>query len=323
MATSFEEFKFPDDEEPKVTAKEPEDKFEVEIEDDTPPEDRGRKPMAKPPEDPTEDELSSYDEKVQARIKKFTRGYHDERRAKEEALRERQAAEAYARQILEENKRLQQQLANGSKEYIETFKQAAEAQLTAAKERFTKAYESGDAQAQAEAQAMIAAATVKASRVQDMRPVQVEEREFRPAPVQQPETPRLHPRTQQWVDNNSDWYGVDEEMTASAVGLDKKLQREYGQDFIGTEKYFQLIDKTMRKRFPEHFEDAQSRYSDEEDDEPPQRRASKPASVVAPATRSTPPSRIRLKASEAEIARRLGVPIEQYAKQVALLRKGA
>jgi len=322
MATSFEEFKFPDDEVPKVTAKEPEDKFEVEIEDDTPPEDRGRKPMAKPPEDPTEDELSSYDEKVQARIKKFTRGYHDERRAKEEALRERQAAEAYARQVLEENKRLQQQLANGSKEYIETFKQAAEAQLAAAKDKFTKAYESGDAQAQAEAQAMIAAATVKASRVQDMRPVQVEEREFKPAP-QQPEAPRLHPRTQQWVDNNSDWYGVDEEMTASAVGLDKKLQREYGQDFIGTEKYFQLIDKTMRKRFPEHFEDAQSRYSDEEDDEPPQRRASKPASVVAPATRSTPPSRIRLKASEAEIARRLGVPIEQYAKQVALLRKGA
>ena len=99
-----------------------EDKFDVEIEDDTPPEDRGRKPSRQPIEDPTEDELASYDEKVQSRIKKFTRGYHDERRAKEEALREREAAETYAKQILEENKRLQQQLATGSKALIETTK---------------------------------------------------------------------------------------------------------------------------------------------------------------------------------------------------------
>ena len=107
-----EKFEFPDEKEAKKAAAE-DDKFEVEIEDDTPPADRGRK-AAPPPEDPTEDELNSYDEKVQARIKKFTRGYHDERRAKEEALRERQAAEAYAKQVYEENKRLQQQLATGS-----------------------------------------------------------------------------------------------------------------------------------------------------------------------------------------------------------------
>ena len=110
------------------------EKFEVEIEDDTPPEDRGRKPMKEPVEDPTDDELASYDEKVQNRIKKFTRGYHDERRAKEQALREREAAENFAKQILEENKRLQQQLATGSQEYIETAKGAAETQLTAAKD---------------------------------------------------------------------------------------------------------------------------------------------------------------------------------------------
>ena len=102
-----EAYEFPDEKEAKAAAK---DKFEVEIEDDTPPEDRGRKPMKEPVEDPTDDELSSYDEKVQARIKKFTRGYHDERRAKEEALREREAAESYAKQVYEENKRLQQQL---------------------------------------------------------------------------------------------------------------------------------------------------------------------------------------------------------------------
>ena len=111
-----DEFEFPDEKEEKAKAKAEEPEFKVEIEDDTPPQDRGRKPMKEPVEDPTEDELASYDEKVQARIKKFTRGYHDERRAKEEALREREAAEAFARQVWEQNKQLQQQLSTGSAE---------------------------------------------------------------------------------------------------------------------------------------------------------------------------------------------------------------
>jgi hypothetical protein len=316
-----QEFEFPDE----IEAKKPqfvEEKIDIEIEDDTPPEDRGRKPMAKPPEDPTEDELSSYDEKVQARIKKFTRGYHDERRAKEQAERERQAAENYARQVLEENKRLQQQLAHGSKEFIATSKSAAEISLAAAKEKYMKAYEAGDAQAQAEAQAAIAQAALKVNKAEEMRPVEIEERQYNPV-LPQSDTPKLHPRTQRWVDENNDWYGVDEEMTAAAMGLDRKLQKEYGMDFVGTEKYFQLIDKTMRKRFPEHFEDDQSIDEPEYEEDKPPRRAQKLSTVVAPASRSTSPGRMKLKTSEAEIARRLGVPIEEYARQVAKLRKGA
>jgi hypothetical protein len=83
-----DDFEFPDEKEAKEKSKQAaaEDDFSFEIEDDTPEEDRGRK-AAPPPEDPTEDELASYDEKVQSRIKKFTRGYPDERRATEEALR--------------------------------------------------------------------------------------------------------------------------------------------------------------------------------------------------------------------------------------------
>ena len=131
------------------------------------------------------------------------------------------------------------------------------------------------------------------------------------------------------MDNNSGWWGIDEEMTMTAMGLDKKLAKEYGSDYVGTEEYFQTIDKTMRKRFPEHFEDAQSHEDDdtpsrkvsEPAEEETPRRATKPSSVVAPATRSTPPNRIKLKASEAAIARRLGVPLDQYAKQVALLKR--
>ena len=325
------EFELPDPDKEDIAAED--EKFEVEIEDDTPPEDRRRKPMKEPVEDPTEDELSSYDEKVQARIKKFTRGYHDERRAKEEAFREREAAETFAKQVFEENKRLQQQLSTGSKAFIETSKGAAEVELEAAEKAYKQAYEDGNSEALVAAQKAITKASIKLDRATDMRPIEVEDREFKAPPPAEPDKPRLTPRTQKWVDKNSDWWGVDDEMTMSAMGLDKRLQREYGPDYVGTEEYFQTIDKTMRKRFPEHFEDVQSNEDDtppprkrvsepvDEDDEPP-RRAQKFTSVVAPASRSTPPNRIKLKASEAAIARRLGVPIEEYAKQVAQLKRG-
>lgn len=325
-----EDFEFPDEKDTKAAKAAEDDNFEVEIEDDTPAADRGRKPMKEPVEDPTEEELASYDEKVQARIKKFTRGYHDERRAKEEALREREAAEAFARQVFEENKKLQQQLSTGSKAYIETSKSAAETELLAAKKRFKEAYDSGDSDALVEAQAEVAQATLKLDRATTMKPIEVEEREFQPAKQETP--PPLDRRTKRWMSENSDWWGVDDEMTMAAMGLDKKLQREYGSEYVGSEEYFKTIDRVMRKRFPEHFE---SERSDEEEIDPPPRkrsepayeeepprRATKPAAVVAPASRSTPPSRMRLKASEAAIARRLGVPLELYAKQVAMLNRG-
>lgn len=329
MATKFkgDEYKFPDEEGTKVA--DTEDKFEVEIEDDTPPADRGRKPSKETVEDPTDDELSSYDEKVQNRIKKFTRGYHDERRAKEQAFREREAAETYAKQIIEENKRLQQQLANGSQKYIETSKSAAETQLNSAKDKLKAAFEAGDAEALANAQAEVADATAQLRETARMRPVQVEEHKFEP-PTAQPQAENMSPRAQKWMAKNSKWFGKDEEMTMTVMGLDKKLAREYGADYVGTKEYFKNIDKVMRKRFPEHFggqskeddEPPQKKRAEPADEESPQRRASKPATVVAPASRSTPPSRIRLKASEAAIARRLGVPLEVYAKQVAELKRG-
>ena len=312
----YDDFEFPDEKEAKAAAK-AEEKFEVEIEDDTPPQDRGRKP-APPVDDPTEDELAGYDEKVQARIKKFTRGYHDERRAKEEALRERQAAETFAKQVFEENKRLQQQLSTGSKAYIQQSQSSAESELTSAKKRYKDAYEAGDVDALTEAQAEIAAATLKIDKTRNMRPVEVEEKEYTLAQPAASQQQRLTPRAQKWADANQDWWGKDDEMTMAAMGIDRKLQKEYGADYVGTEEYFRTIDKTMRKRFPEQFEDAQS---EEPDEETTSRRATR-ATVVAPAARSTSPNRIRLKASEAATARRLGVPLEEYARQVALLKRG-
>lgn len=326
-----ETYEFPDEKEAKAKSKaesKKDDDFQLEIEDDTPPEDRGRKP-APPPEDPTEDELASYDEKVQSRIKKFTRGYHDERRAKEQAQREREAAETFAKQVFEENKRLQQQLSSGSKVYIEQSQSSAQLELDSAEKRYKDAYETGNADELVAAQKDIAKATLKIDKASGLRPIEVEEREFQTA---QPEQPKMSPRTKKWVDSNSDWFGPDDEMTMAAMGIDRKLQKEYGADYIGTEDYFRTVDRTMRKRFPEYFENAQSYEEDDpppkqrapepdEDDNPP-RRATRSASPVAPATRSTPPNRVKLKQSQVLLARKLGITPEQYAKQVALLNRG-
>ena len=313
-----EEFKFPDEIE-ESTEEVVSDEVDIEIEDDTPEEDR-KKAAAPPPEEVTDDELASYDEKVQKRIKRFTRGYHDERRAKETALRERQAAEEFAKQILEENKKLQQQLASGSEVYIEQAKQVAENELSAAERSYKEAYDDGDSDAMLAAQRKIAQATLKLDKVSNMRPLQVQEKE-----VQIPQRPSVDERAEKWRSKN-EWFGNNRAMTAFALGLHSELVEERGINPT-SEQYYREIDNTMRKKFPEHF------GSDEDDEVPPQetsepadeetpRRATKPAAVVAPATRSTPPNRIRLKASQAAIARRLGVPLELYAKKVAELKRG-
>ena len=325
MANNFEgdDFKFPDEQSAKETEKQTADEIELEIEDDTPPADRGRK-SAPPPQDPTDEELSSYSREAQDRLKKFTRGYHDERRAKETAERERLAAEDFARKVYEENKRLKEQLKTGSEAFIETTKTSAQIELDVAKKKLKEAFEAGDSDALVSAQEAISKATLKIDRAQTMRPIEHEEsQEYRPPPKEQ----QINTKTKRWMEKNNDWFGVDDEMTMSAVGLDKKLQKQYGADYVGTDEYFKEVDRTMRKRFPEHFR------SHEDDDDPSNnsstpaeaeypRRAAKPSTPVAPATRSTPPNRVKLKASEASIARRLGVPLEQYAKQVALLNRG-
>jgi hypothetical protein len=321
-----EEFEFPDEKETKKEAKS--DEIEIEIEDDTPEPDRGRKPMKEPVEEPTDDELASYDEKVQQRIKKFTRGYHDERRAKEEALREREAAESLAKQLWDQNRKLQEQVELGSRAYIEQSKSSAQVEFESAKKRFKDAIEAGDYDAQTEAQVEIAKATMNLDKVQNMRPLQAEEKSVQTQPQRNTTAPTTE-RDNRWMSKNT-WFGTDPEMTASALGLHQKLAKEQGAEFIGTDDYYRKVDATMRRRFPEYFDDAQSNEDDVPSkktsepayEEEPPRRATKPSTVVAPASRSTPPNRVKLKASEAAIARRLGVPIELYAKQVAQLKRG-
>jgi hypothetical protein len=311
-----EEYQLPEPEDTKPIQGE----LDIEIEDDTPPEDKVK--STREVEDADDEELSTYSKGVQTRIHKMTLAKNNERRAKDEAIREREAAETFAKQVYEENKRLKSQLEEGSKIFIDQNKNTAQMEIDTAKKRFKQAFETGDSDELTSAQEALAKATLRLDKAETMRPIESPE-----IPYEQPQQNRLAPSTQEWVDNNSDWWGKDEEMTMSAMGLDKKLQKQYGSEYVGTPEYFKTIDKTMRKRFPEHFD-----AEEEEDDQPPQKksqtddedtsRRTKPASVVAPATRSTPPNRVKLKASEATIARRLGVPIEEYARQVALLRRG-
>lgn len=329
MAEFMEEFKFPDElEQENKATKEAEDaanvaepESEIEIVDDTPPEDRGRKP-ADPPEEVKEDELAKYDQSVQARIKKFTRGYHDERRAKEEAQRERDEAIRAARIMAEEAKALQKQLEEGTKVFIDQGKSAAQAELEAAKRAFKDAYEAGDSDLLADAQARISQATIKIEKADAIKPLQPKEFDVQiPSyDVQEQQQQQVDPRTAKWLDENP-WYGDDDEMSASALGLHKKLEKQFGKQYIGSEEYFKTIDDTMKRRFPEYFGSAVQEESSEEE-EKPQPRAKPASNVVAPATRSTAPSKVRLTKSQVAIAKKLGVPLELYAKKVAEQMKG-
>ena len=215
--------------------------LDIEIEDDTPLEDRD-KPVASV-EDPDDEELSTYSKSVQNRINKMTLAKNSERRAKEEALREREAAEAFAKQVYEENKKLKQQLEEGSKIFIDQNKSSAQMEIDTAKKRLKQAFESGDSDELTSAQEALAKATLRLDKAETMRPIETPEISY-----EQPKPNRLAPETQRWVDKNSDWWGQDEEMTMAAMGLDKKLQKQYGPEYVGTPEYFKTIDKTMRKK---------------------------------------------------------------------------
>ena len=316
------EFEFPDEKEEKAkaaaAAKVSAEEFDIEVVDDTPPQDRGRKPMAEPPEEVTDDELASYDEKVQKRLKKFTKGYHDERRAKEEALRERQAAEEFAKKLYEENLALQKQLSDGSKIFIEQGKSAAQLELEQAKKQYKDAYENGDVDAVAEAQAKIAQAALKLDKAENLRPIEVQEKpEYSPPNSTASKTDQ---KLNQWLEENP-WYGDESSpettiMSATALGVHNALIKQFGQGYVGTDEYYEKINSRMRKSFPDYFG---SQEDQDEPEEQPQQAAprAKQPTVVAPATRSTSPKKVKLSASQIAIAKRLGVPLELYAKKVA------
>ena len=293
--------------------------LEIEVEDDTPPEDRNREPSP-PPEEVTEEELESYSEKVGKRIKKLSKGYHDERRAKEQALREHQAAVDYAKTLLEENKKLRSTSTKSQSALIESAKRQVESELAVAKRAYKDAYEAGEPDALLEAQQALNTAQIRLDRVNAFKAPQPEpEREntlqYNDNNVQTrteappPQTAPVDTKAEAWREDNP-WFGSDDEMTAFALGYHNKLVKE-GVD-PQSDEYYEKINSRMRKVFPEQFDDGI--------DEPEEPR-NKSTNVVAPATRSTAPTKIKLTESQVALAKRLNVPLDVYAKQVANLQR--
>jgi hypothetical protein len=286
-----------------------EEKPLVEVEDDTPEADRGREPMPKEiVEELENDELEEYSEKVKTRLKQMKKVWHDERREKEREAREKAEALAAAQRLLEENRRLKENLSQGEQTLVGSFKQNAEFELEKAKREYREAYEAGDAEKLVEAQEKLNVASYKLQQISNYRPtLQAPEPEVE-QPVQQVQPPRLDAKTVAWQERNT-WYGTDPEMTASALGLHQKLINERGPQYAGTDEYWDAIDKTMRRRFPDYFGE------DEVVKEKPTSREAKPT-VVAPASRSRSPKKIVLKQSQLAIAKKLGLTPEQYAREL-------
>ena len=298
------EYKFPDEEGTEVELQSNE--VEIEIEDDTPEEDRGRAPMKEPPKDFADDELAKYDESVRKRIKHFTKGYHEERRAKEAALREREEAVRVAQTIAEENKKLKGSLSQGQQALLEQAKKVVQTELETAKKKYKEAYESGDADALVNAQEELTSAKMKAERVNNFRaaPLQEEKTEVQPN-QNQVAAPPPDTRALAWQRENP-WFGTDEEMTGFALALHSKLVNS-GVD-PASDEYYSRLNGRLRQVFPDAFE------SEKQTNAP---TSSRKSNVVAPATRSTAPKKIVLTKSQVEIAKRLGVPLELYARKVA------
>lgn len=308
-----EEYKFPDE----MDASE---EIEIEIEDDTPEQDRGKTPSdPKFVEELDNDELNEYSAAAKQKIAAFKKVYHDERRAKESADKEREEAVAVAKRLFEENKALKGRVNNTEGFAINSIKTNAHAALEKAKREYRDAYESGDTDKIIDAQEAMTEAKMSIANAeraeQNFKNQPVQDEEF---VVQTPQRPKQPPRDQKfekWRERNS-WIDTDSEMRALAMGIHEKLVSEHGAGYATTDEYYRRIDATVRKRFPEKFEDGDETEI-EVDSKPPAR--TKPSVVVAPASRSTASKKMKLKPSQVDLARKLGITNEQYAKEVLLL----
>jgi len=305
------EFEFPDEKEENPrkggNVVEPESNAsEIEVVDDTPEEDRGRTPMTEPPKEVTDEELAKYDEGVQKRIKHFTKGYHEERRAKESAEREKDEALRLAQAVLAENKKLKGSVNQNQTALLEQAKKVISGEVETAKRMYREAYEAGDTDKLVEAQEALTTAKIRADKVNN----------FRPAPLQVDETPvqitqqptkaaPVDDKLLAWQDENQ-WFGSNKRMTAYALGLHEELVSEGIPS--GSDEYYKRINTDIRERFSDQF------GADESVDAKPQRTKS---NVVAPASRSTAPRKIVLTQTQVNLAKRLGVPLELYARKVA------
>jgi len=308
-----DDFKFPDETEDKKVSVEVVDAPDVEVEivDDTPAADRNREPLPKEiVEELEKDDLEEYSDKVKKRLGQMKKVWHDERRAKESATREREEALKFAHLREQENKELKQRLGAGEKMFVDEVTKSATTEVTTAKDKLKLAYQEGDAGAIADAQEELTDAKIKLREYQSFKPTLQETKDSVERVSEQVQArPQADEKAEKWRQKNT-WFGADEEMTALALGLHEKLVRS-GVD-PRSDDYYHRVDENMKKRFPENFEEEP--IQTEAVDKP-----RKAATVVAPATRSTAPTKVRLTPTAAALAKKMGITPEAYAKEMIKL----
>ena len=249
------------------------------------------------------DELKDYSEGVQKRIAKLTRKMREAERQKEEAVQ-------YAQNVTQQKNQAEKRLSKLDKSYVSEFESRVTTSLAAAKQALKNAIESQDVEAQISAQEQLATLSVENARLNALKANEVntpKEKEVRVNPQQQQPQQQSDPRAEEWAASNS-WFGNDTAMTYTAFDIHKKLVEQEGYD-PKSDEYYDEVDSRIRLEFPHKFDKIEENTT----------RRARPAQAVASARRSATTGRkktVKLSPSQVAIAKRLGVPLEDYAKQL-------
>jgi len=263
-------------------------------------------------EEPKKDELQDYSEGVQKRIAKLTKKWREAERQKDEAL-------VYAKSVLTEKEKAEQKLSTLEPNFLKTTEESIKSGLESAKAKLSSAREAGNIDAEVEAQSLISEYAYKQARLTEAKAEQELYAQKKQTEIKQPEvnlqrqevasgTP--DPRAETWASKNA-WFGQDSAMTYTAFDLHKKLTEQEGFD-PSSDEYYSEIDRRIRLEFPQKFVNNN-----------PNTETAKPVQTVASAKRSTKSGRktVRLTPSQVAIAKKLGVPLEEYAKQLNITKE--
>ena len=282
----------------------------VEVEVESPEEENTEAAAPVEESDSDDGELDSYSQKVQSRIKKLTEKYRKEERDREEAVR-------MAQQLLNENNQLKNRMQNLDKGYLAEYSTRLETQMAAAKKLYREAYDGGDTEKMLEAQEALSKMSIEQERLRlakqrseraPQQPQQQPAQQYQQQPQQQqpqPQPQKPDAKAEEWAGKNS-WFGTDEAMTFAAFGIHKKLIEDEGFDPTSND-YYNELDSRIKREFPHKFEQDSS-------------ASRRPAQNVAGVSRSSSSGRngkrVKLSPTQVAIAKKLGVPLEEYAKYV-------
>ena len=276
-----------------------EEKVEVEQVEEKKPEET----KTEETKDEKADELKAYSDGVQKRIAKLTRKMREAERQKEEAL-------AFAQSVKTERDSLQSRFVKADKSYVSEFETRVKSNMDAARSALRTAIEAGDVDAQVKAQEQMATLNADAVRLASLKSQQEEpkeEKQVNVSPSQAEQPVRSDPKAEAWAARNS-WFGNDTAMTYTAFDMHKTLVEKEGYD-PQSDEYYEEIDKRLRVEFPQKFDKVADNTTER----------AKPAQTVASARRPASTGRrktVKLTPSQVAIAKRLGVPLEEYAKQL-------